>query len=249
MAATILLFEKNDAIRKSLGDWLELVLPHQEIVQARDRAEAVHLAEDHHPCAVLLDIDPLGIDGIDAIRRLRDAAPSSEIVVLAMDDYKVLYRAALAAGADACVRTWQIDEELLPVLREILELDDEEPETKTVLCIEDDLDMLKLIKLTLERGPFRVLAAVSGRQGLDIARAVRPDVVLLDLMMPEMDGWEVHRRLKEQKELQDVPVVAVSVIQPNGAKSRDLDVDDYVTKPFRPDDLLRRVRNAARVLA
>jgi CheY-like chemotaxis protein len=68
-------------------------------------------------------------------------------------------------------------------------------------------------------------------------------------MMPEMDGWEVYRRLKAHGELQDVPIIAVSVIQPDSARVRDLNVDDYVTKPFVSDDLLRRVSDVARVVA
>jgi DNA-binding response OmpR family regulator len=65
--------------------------------------------------------------------------------------------------------------------------------------------------------------------------------------MPDMDGWAVGRRLKAHGELQDVPFITVGVIQPDGARVRDLNVDDYVTKPFVPDDLLRRVNDVARV--
>jgi DNA-binding response OmpR family regulator len=118
-----------------------------------------------------------------------------------------------------------------------------------VLCIEDELEMIKLIELTLERGPFRVLTAVSGQQGIDIARHVRPDVVLLDLMMPDMDGWEVARRLRAEEELKHIPIIAVSVVHPTSYPTRKLEVDDYVTKPFIPDELLRRVGAAARLPA
>ena len=120
---------------------------------------------------------------------------------------------------------------------------------KTVLCIEDELEMIKLIELTLERGPFRVFGAVSGQQGIDIARHARPDVVLLDLMMPDIDGWEVARRLRAEEELKHVPIIVVSVVHPTSYPARELEVDDYVTKPFVPDELLRRVSAAARLAA
>jgi CheY-like chemotaxis protein len=109
--------------------------------------------------------------------------------------------------------------------------------------------MIKLIELTLERGPFRVIGAVSGRQGLEVARRVQPDVVLLDLMMPDMDGWEVAQRFRADEALKDVPLIAVSVVHPSSYPARELPVDDYVTKPFRADELVQRVSQAARVVA
>jgi DNA-binding response OmpR family regulator len=113
-----------------------------------------------------------------------------------------------------------------------------------VLCIEDEPDMINLIKLTLERGGFRAIGALGGRQGLDIARRVKPDVVLLDLMMPDMSGWEVARRLRADESLKGVRIVVLSVIRPNGRDRQELPVDDYVTKPFAPDDLVRRLWEA-----
>jgi DNA-binding response OmpR family regulator len=117
-------------------------------------------------------------------------------------------------------------------------------EKKRVLCIEDDPEMIDLIKLILERKGFEVLEAVGGKEGLEVSRREMPDLILLDLMMPEVDGWEVFRRMRADEQLKDIPVIVVT------AKAQSIDkvlglhiakVDDYVTKPFGPQELLRSV--------
>ena len=118
-------------------------------------------------------------------------------------------------------------------------------EKKVVVCIEDEPEMIDLVKLILGRKGFDLVGAVGGREGLETVRRLKPDLVLLDLMMPDMDGWEVYQKMKADDELKDIPVVVVT------AKAQSIDkvlglhiakVDDYVTKPFGPQELLHSVR-------
>ena len=118
-------------------------------------------------------------------------------------------------------------------------------EKKVVVCIEDEPEMIDLVKLILGRKGFELIGAVGGREGLETVRRLKPDLVLLDLMMPDMDGWEVYQQMKADDELKDIPVVVVT------AKAQSIDkvlglhiakVDDYVTKPFGPKELLHSVR-------
>ena len=119
-----------------------------------------------------------------------------------------------------------------------------EKERLVVVCVEDEPEMIDLIKLILGRRNFKLIGAVGGREGLDTIREKKPELVLLDLMMPDMDGWEVYQRMKADPELQDIPVIVVT------AKAQSIDkvlglhiakVDDYVTKPFGPQELLASV--------
>jgi len=115
---------------------------------------------------------------------------------------------------------------------------------KRVVCIEDEPEMIDLVKLILGRKGFELTGAMGGREGLEAVRRVKPDLVLLDLMMPDMDGWEVYQQMKADAEMQKIPVIVVT------AKAQSIDkvlglhiakVDDYVTKPFGPQELLQSV--------
>lgn len=115
---------------------------------------------------------------------------------------------------------------------------------RRVVCIEDEQEMIELVKLILGRQNMEVIGALGGREGLDKIAETGPDLVLLDLMMPEMDGWEVYQKMKASDEMRDIPVIVVT------AKAQSIDrvlglhiarVDDYVTKPFGPQDLLESV--------
>ena len=117
--------------------------------------------------------------------------------------------------------------------------------TKTrILCIEDHPEMIELIRLILERRGFEVEGAVGGREGLRVMLQNPPDLVLLDLMMPDVDGWEVYRQIKAKDELKEIPVIAVT------AKAQGVDrvlglhiagMDDFITKPFAPKELVASV--------
>ena len=116
--------------------------------------------------------------------------------------------------------------------------------TKHILCIEDEPEMIDLIRLILGRRGFEVDGAAGGKEGLEKIRDKTPDLVLLDLMMPDMDGWEVYQQMKADEKTKDIPVIVVT------AKAQSIDkvlglhiakVDDYISKPFSPQDLLNSV--------
>ncbi len=118
-----------------------------------------------------------------------------------------------------------------------------------VIVIEDDPEMINLVKLILKKEGFDVTGAMGGRDGLDAIEHLKPDLVLLDLMMPDIDGWEVYQTMKANEQMKGIPVIIIT------AKAQSIDkvlglhiakVDDYITKPFSPNELVASVR---RVLA
>jgi len=116
--------------------------------------------------------------------------------------------------------------------------------TRKVVCIEDEPEMIDLFKLILTRRGFEVIGANGGRQGLELVKEIKPDLVLIDLMMPDMDGWEVYQNLKANEATQNIPVIVVT------AKAQSIDrvlglhiakVNDYIAKPFSPTSLLESI--------
>jgi two-component system KDP operon response regulator KdpE len=109
-----------------------------------------------------------------------------------------------------------------------------------VLVIDDDLSLLRLLRRALEKAEFDVSLASNGAEGLKELYQCKPDIVLLDVMMPRMDGWEVCRRIRE---LSDVPILMLTAKSEEEDKVRGfrLGVDDYVTKPFSFAELTARI--------
>ena len=116
-----------------------------------------------------------------------------------------------------------------------------------VLAIDDEQDILLMIKIALEFDGIPVITAGSGEEGLEVAERERPDVILLDIRLPGIDGWEVLERLKADEALAGIPVVMISAHATPSTPQRaiKLGCKAYLTKPFRPADLRKVVDEVA----
>ncbi len=116
--------------------------------------------------------------------------------------------------------------------------------TQQILVIEDQEDNRAILRDLLNSAGFDVIEAVNGREGVDLAAAEKPDLILMDIQLPVMDGYEATRQIKAIPALASIPVIAVTSYALSGdeAKATAAGCDGYVTKPFRPRDLLAKVR-------
>ena len=112
-----------------------------------------------------------------------------------------------------------------------------------VLLVDDDPVILKLLQVNFEMEGYTVMTANDGVEGLEKERAERPDIVLLDIMMPRMDGLQVTKALKGDAETKAIPIILLSAkAQASDIQlGKDMGADDYLTKPFDPLELLERV--------
>lgn len=114
---------------------------------------------------------------------------------------------------------------------------------KTVLVVDDEASLRLLMQATLGRGTYRVLEATNGAAGLELARRERPDLVILDVGMPDLDGYEVCRALKGDPNTAGIAVVMLTARAQEGDRRRGVEAgaDAYLTKPFSPRALLETV--------
>ncbi|MFO1050807.1 MAG: response regulator [Planctomycetota bacterium] len=114
---------------------------------------------------------------------------------------------------------------------------------RTVLIIEDEKLIIVSTQMVLEAAGFRVESAVNGEEGIQKARAARPDLILLDIMMPGIDGWETLTRLKRDPETSGIPVIVFTAREHarGHQKSTEMGAADYFRKPFEPDELIELV--------
>lgn len=117
-----------------------------------------------------------------------------------------------------------------------------------ILVVDDEPHIVELVRFNLESGGFKVLEAGDGQKAIEIAQTEKPDLILLDLMLPGIDGLEVCRILRQQKNTREIPIIMLT------AKSEEIDkvvglemgADDYITKPFSPRELTARVKAVLR---
>lgn len=113
-----------------------------------------------------------------------------------------------------------------------------------VVCVEDEPDMIELMRLLLTRKGFEVIGARGGKEGVLLIEQTLPELILLDIMMPDMDGWEVYDHLKKNPKTQNIPVIVVTARAQTEEKLAALSkegIDDYIVKPFGPGQLVESI--------
>jgi CheY-like chemotaxis protein len=118
---------------------------------------------------------------------------------------------------------------------------------RRILVIEDNEENLILMRLILERAKYEVLLASNGSQGLEIAHTEQPDIILLDLAMPEMDGWEVAQKLKSNILTKEIPIIAVTAHSLPKDRTRAIDAgcETIISKPFQVAELIDEIERLA----
>jgi DNA-binding response OmpR family regulator len=128
-----------------------------------------------------------------------------------------------------------------PLMTKTRAMSDRPPSDRPILVVDDDRKIAALVRACLEREGFRVVTAYDGREAVDRAHAERPDLIVLDLMLPELDGFEVLRRVRADR---DVPILMLSARSslPERIIGLERGADDYLPKPFSPAELVVRVK-------
>ena len=120
------------------------------------------------------------------------------------------------------------------------------PARKKILVIDDEGDLLKLTRTRFEAGGYKVLTLDSGERALEVARSEKPDLILLDIVMPGKNGCEVCRELKSDRATSSIPVVIFTAQYPEEeyikANSEEIGADDYILKPFDAQTLLAKIK-------
>jgi two-component system cell cycle response regulator DivK len=128
--------------------------------------------------------------------------------------------------------------------------DDAEPSTraKTILLVEDNLHNRRIFAGVLSHYGYKVKEAVNGQEALELARALKPDLILMDLSLPVMDGWEAARKIKDTSGLEDIPIVALTAHAMAGDKDKALEAgcDGYLSKPISPKRVVEAVHQYLR---
>lgn len=202
MARSVLIVEDDDAATDLMNRWFGRM--GYDVFAASDGESGLAMAIEHRPDLIVLDALLPGLSGYDLLARLRDdpALSLTPIILVTADDDRAR---ALGAGASDYLRKPVSEEQLRAVTSGY-----REKASGEVLVIEDNDDAAELMKRCLEQVGFSMRRASDGLQGLEMAMKARPDAIVLDLMMPVLDGFGVIERLAEDDQLRDIPLIIVS---------------------------------------
>ena len=246
----ILVVEDNPLNLKLVRDVLQFA--GYDVIEAQSGEEGLRVAQEDPPDLVLMDLQLPGIDGTETLRRLRQGSLGRDVPVVAVTAFAMAEdreRAALA-GFDGYVEK-PISVRALPGQIEAF-LDGADGPVMdtpvTVLAVDDQPANLRLLDAVLTPRGHRVLTASSGAEALALLETEDIDLVLLDIVMPEMDGHEVCRRIRSTPLTEFLPVVMITA---SGSEQRlaalESGADDFITKPFDQSELLARVASLARI--
>lgn len=117
-----------------------------------------------------------------------------------------------------------------------------------ILVIDDDPIICRIVQKILEQNGYEVLLATNGNEGLGIAKSTSPDLILLDIMLPDIDGFEICRKLRGTEKTSDISIIMMTAADQSSDIVRGLDIgaDDYATKPFSPLELVARIKSHLR---
>jgi DNA-binding response OmpR family regulator len=258
--ANILLVDDDPDIHMSLGTVLRA--EGYNVTSARDGVEAMKLVYKDRPDLVILDLLMPRKDGFAVVREIREDPEYADLPILiltAVRQEASRRRYELETGSHMDVQDY-VEKRIRPaeLLRRVRRLlPPAEPAEApaepvapkaTVLLIDDDPDFVAGTRVILEANGYRALTALNGEDGLTLARSEKPDLILLDIIMPTQDGFMVCEALKSEVELADIPVIMLTgfserLRQTSYAAIQGLmmEADDYLDKPVRPRELIRRV--------
>lgn len=116
------------------------------------------------------------------------------------------------------------------------------------MIVDDDQDIVEILRALLETEGYDVIEAFNGKEGIDKAYQHMPHLILLDIMMPVLDGWQVCQRLKACKKTSNIPITIITAKneQEDRNRAKKEGADDYITKPFQPEDLILRIQKSIR---
>jgi len=246
MPKKILVVEDNEANRILMRQILKY--HGYDLLEAADGAAGLAMAREHMPDLILLDLQMPVMGGFAVIGELRKTPELSKLKVIAVTSFAMKgdREKALEAGFDEYV-TKPIDtRKFIEIVKSFLPSEDRTLKKPVILCVDDEPANLKLLENILVPRGYEVVSAANGKDALLKIKTRTIDLLLLDLMMPEMDGLQVSRKIKENKKYRNIPIVMLTAYSgvESYIKSLSNEVFAYLQKPFEAEELVKIVRAA-----
>jgi PAS domain S-box-containing protein len=237
---TVLVADDNPVIREVVRDLLEEA--GYAVAEADGGAAALRMARLLQPALLTLDVMMPDLDGFDVIQVLRNDPITRELPVLFVSASPEHERGTALGGSGFLLKPFAPEELLEQVRRLIVP---QAPPAPLVLVVEDDSHVRPVLVRVIERGGFQVAEAANGVVALELVQRLLPDLVLLDIRMPSVDGYEVLRQLKQHAAYQQIPVVVLTASDLDDASRKrvlDMGAALFLEKPIGSEELLAEIK-------
>ncbi|TET68184.1 MAG: response regulator [Dehalococcoidia bacterium] len=234
---TILVVDDEAHVRRFLSH--EFANRGYRVIEASSGKEAIDLTREHHPDLITLDVLMPDIDGLDVTAVLKSDTNTRDIPILILSVVEEKER-GYSLGANEYVTKPFSKKRLMDKITHLLG-----QAQKTVVVVDDDRTLVKAIKFKLEKRGFAVYAAYDGEKALKVIAKNRPDLIVLDVMMPKMDGYEVIKILKDNPDTVNTPIIVLTGVEIDGGRVRALSLGatEYVTKSGGLGKLFESIEN------
>jgi two-component system cell cycle response regulator len=248
---SVLVVEDNELNMKLVRELLKI--GDYSSIEAKDAETGLELARTHRPDLILMDIQLPGMDGLTAAKIIKNDPDLKTTPVIALTSYAMTGDdlKAKEAGCDGYI-TKPVDTKLfLKTIGRFL-IAEKAPETqdscqpaKRVLIVDDEPLNVKLLAAKLSQEPYEILTAFNGHEAMKKVSKDSPDLILLDIMMPGIDGYEITRTLKNDPDTRHIPIILVTALNGQEDKRRGLEsgADEFLNKPVNSTELKARVRS------
>jgi two-component system, cell cycle response regulator len=257
-AQTILVVEDNPLNMKLVRSLLTLT--GYRVLEADDAEQGIQLASTHRPDLILMDIQLPGMDGLEATRIIKAREELKHIPVVALTSFAMPgdEQKAREASCSGYI-TKPIDtRKFIAIIQGFLSPEKPSAENESrnelsgkprIMIVDDDPLNIKLLKARLPAEKYETLSASNGEQAIQIADKDLPDLILLDIMMPDLDGFTVSRMLKENPNTREIPIILVTALEGLDDKIKGLETgaDEFLTKPVNTIELLSRINSLLRL--
>jgi two-component system, cell cycle response regulator len=259
MSITTILVIEDNALNMKLVRSL-LTLGGYQVLEAEDAEKGIELALHHLPDLILMDIQLPGMDGLEATRILKSKEKTQAIPVVALTAYAMSGDEIKAreVGCSGYITKPLNTRTFLEAVKKYL---NQHPvanlsaprgldwRKNRILIVDDDPLNVKLLSAKLPADQFEALPAFSGKEALRRTLQENPDLILLDIMMPDMDGYEVSRRLKTNPATEGIPIILVTALDGSEDKIRGFEAgaDEFLNKPVNDIELLTRINSLLRL--
>jgi two-component system, cell cycle response regulator DivK len=248
---TVLIIDDSEIIRERLSEMIFEIDGVHEVFMAESAMKGLELAQSVKPGLVVLDIKMPDVSGIDVLSDIKQIEPPPVVTILTNFPYKTYQRRCMELSADYFFDKSSEFSRVKDIVVELLnhsepgkdEENDKGEKPEKILLVEDNDMNRDMLSRRLSRKGYTVVIAVNGLEAIELANSEQPDLILMDMSLPEMDGWECTRRLKDNSVTQRIPVIALTAhaLKTDRDKAFNAGCDEYDVKPIDFPRLLGKI--------